>query len=120
MSRSASDASAAGVLRRLTQLRETTLLRAAELERTFDGIVDAAADVATDDEHDPEGHTIAWERQQTAALLDATATTLAEIDAALVRLEDGTYGFCLVCGQEIAPERLLALPAAATCVRCAR
>ena len=92
--------------------------RAANLVSSFDGIVEAASDVATDDEHDPEGHTIAWERQQVAALLDETRTTLAEIEAAEQRVANGTYGTCTECGGPIAPERLDALPATPTCVNC--
>ena len=57
---------------RLNELRTATIRRAASLVSSFDGIVEATSDVATDDEHDPEGHTIAWERQQIAALLDET------------------------------------------------
>lgn len=86
---------------------------------SFEGIVEATSDVATDDEHDPEGHTIAWERQQIAALLDETRTALAEIEAAEQRLDDGRYGTCTICGLEIAAERLDALPATPTCVTCA-
>ncbi len=43
---------------RLDELRQATLRRASGLVSSFDGIVEAASDVATDDEHDPEGHTI--------------------------------------------------------------
>ena len=75
--------------------------------------------IATDDEHDPEGHSIAWERQQIAALLDETRIALAEIEAAEHRLDDGRYGTCSICGLQIAAERLDALPATPTCVRCA-
>ena len=50
--------------------RAATLDRMAALRRDFDGIVDSSALVATDDEHDPEGATIAFERAQLAALLD--------------------------------------------------
>ena len=81
--------------------------------------MEATSDVATDDEHDPEGHTIAWERQQIAALLDETRTTLVAIEAAEQRLDDGTYGFCVTCGREIAAARREALPATLTCVDCA-
>jgi DnaK suppressor protein len=105
---------------RLNDLRATTLRRAASLAGSFDDIVEAASDVATDDEHDPEGHTIAWERQQIAALLTETRTTLAQIDAAERRLEVGAYGTCTTCGREIAAERLDALPATPTCVNCAK
>ena len=104
---------------RLDELRKATVRRAASLVSTFDGIVDATSDVATDDEHDPEGHTIAWERQQIAALLDETTVTLADIEAAEQRLDDGLYGTCTTCGLKIAFERLDALPATPTCVNCA-
>ena len=105
---------------RLAQLRRATVRRAASLAGSFDGIVEATRDVATDDEHDPEGHTIAWERQQIAALLDETKTMLADIEAAEQRLDDGLYGTCTTSGLKIAVERLDALPATSTCVSCAR
>jgi DnaK suppressor protein len=82
--------------------------------------VEATSDVATDDEHDPEGHTIAWERQQIAGLLSETNTALADIQAAERRIDDGRYGICTTCGLEIAGERLDALPATPICVTCAR
>jgi DnaK suppressor protein len=103
----------------LREIRAATVRRAASLTISFEGIVEAASDVATDDEHDPEGHTIAWERQQIAALLAETRTTLIELDAAEQRLDDGQYGVCTTCGLEIAAERLDALPATPTCVTCA-
>ena len=104
---------------RLDELRITTARRAASLVSSFDGIVEATSDVATDDEHDPEGHTIAWERQQIAALLDETRMALTDIEAAEQRLEGGMYGTCTCCGSEIAVERLDVLPATPTCVNCA-
>jgi DnaK suppressor protein len=104
----------------LDELRTATIRRAESLASSFDGIVEAASDVATDDEHDPEGHTIAWERQQIAALLVETNTTLAEIEAAKQRLKHGLYGTCTTCGVAIAAERLEALPATPTCLTCAR
>ncbi len=105
--------------RLLRELRRETIRRASNLGSTFEGIVEAASDVATDDEHDPEGHTIAWERQQLAGLLDETRAVLADIDAAEQRLDDGTYGLCAECGRAIAAERLEALPATPLCIGCA-
>ena len=105
---------------RLIELRAETIRRAGNLGTTFDGIVEAASDVATDDEHDPEGATIAWERQQIAGLLDETKLTLAEIDAAEQRIDAGTYGVCTICRGPIGTARLEALPATPTCVTCAR
>jgi DnaK suppressor protein len=72
-----------------------------------------------DDEHDPEGATIAFEREQLGALLLAAQRGLADIDAAIGRLDAGTYGSCERCGRAIAAERLGARPAARTCIGCA-
>jgi DnaK suppressor protein len=105
---------------RLNEVRSATIRRASSLMSSFDGIVEATSDVATDDEHDPEGHTIAWERQQIAALLDETRIMLTEIEASEQRLADGLYGTCTSCGRKISAERLDALPATPTCVNCAR
>jgi RNA polymerase-binding transcription factor DksA len=101
-------------------MRTETVQRIEELEHSFDDIVEAASDVATDDEHDPEGHTIAWERQQVAALLADARTALSSIEAALSRLDEGTYGTCTSCGRQIEPARMDALPATPHCLRCAR
>ena len=104
----------------LAAAQERALARLASLERDFGGIVAAARDAATDDEHDPEGATLAYERQHVAALADAAREDLAEIEAALARLADGSYGTCQVCGARISAERLAARPTARTCVGCAR
>ncbi|RMD92288.1 MAG: TraR/DksA family transcriptional regulator [Alphaproteobacteria bacterium] len=42
-----------------------------------------------------------------------------QIDAALKRIEEGEYGYCVRCGEEIAPERLDLLPHTPFCARCA-
>jgi RNA polymerase-binding transcription factor DksA len=105
---------------RIATERTRTVEQIAALQHAFDDIVAAAEDVSTDDEHDPEGHTIAWERQQTAALLASAREHLAELDLAVRRIEGGEYGRCEVCGSAIAAERLAALPTARTCVTCAR
>ena len=104
---------------RLDAMRIATARRLDDLASGFDDIVEATSDVATDDEHDPEGHTIAWERQQIAALLDETRAALVAIDTAERRLESGAYGICTVCGFQISEERLDALTATPTCVTCA-
>ena len=93
--------------------------RVAALEREFAGLAEAAGAAGTDDEHDPEGATLAFERQHAAALLAAAREQVEAVDAALGRLADGRYGVCDRCGQPIGAERLAARPAAATCVRCA-
>ncbi|OLT53965.1 TraR/DksA C4-type zinc finger protein [Cellulosimicrobium sp. CUA-896] len=99
--------------------RERTSDTIASLGRSFTTIVDATRDTATDDEHDPEGSTIAFERSQTTALLAAATGHLADVDAALGRMDAGGYGRCERCGTPIPRERLLARPAARTCIACA-
>ncbi|MBA2495697.1 MAG: TraR/DksA C4-type zinc finger protein [Acidimicrobiia bacterium] len=99
--------------------RERTAALVAGLAREFEGFVAAAELVATDDEHDPEGHTIAFERQQVAALLRDARSHLADVDAAIARLAAGTYGRCERCGGPVGDERLVARPAARACVACA-
>lgn len=89
------------------------------LTAAFTGIVDSAALSATDDEHDPEGATIAFERSQTSALLASARDRLVELDAALARLADGRYGRCEGCGRQIALGRLRARPSARECITCA-
>jgi DnaK suppressor protein len=90
----------------------------AHLREDFDGVVDASRDTNADDEHDPEGQTIAYERSRTGALLRQAERHLTEVASALVRMDDGSYGVCESCGQPIAPGRLEARPTARTCVAC--
>jgi DnaK suppressor protein len=95
------------------------LAQVAALEREFAGIAEASGSAGTDDEHDPEGATLAFERQHTAALLQAARERVAAIEAALDRLRAGDYGVCTRCGQPIGADRLAARPAALTCIHCA-
>jgi DnaK suppressor protein len=119
MGSSDSDPRWAGLRQRLLADRARTVGQIAVLAGQVDEIVAAAADVATDDEHDPEGQTIAFERAQATALLEQSRARLTEIDLAIVRLDAGTYGTCVTCGQPIGVERLDARPAADTCITCA-
>jgi len=58
------------------------------------------------------------ERERDVALLAIEQEQLEQVEAALARVEDGTYGICLDCGEPIPSERLEILPYATTCVRC--
>jgi RNA polymerase-binding protein DksA len=100
--------------------RAAALTRIAGLTREFDGMVEASRASNADDEHDPEGATIAFERQQVVALLDQARRRLADVEAASARLDAGDYGTCESCGRPISSERLAARPAARTCIDCAR
>src|SRR3954453_5666393 len=104
---------------RLEELRATTLARLAALESEHRAVVDASRDSNADDEHDPEGATIAFERAQVDALARDAADRLRSVELALGRLESGTYGRCEVCGAAIPEGRLEVRPTATTCVECA-
>ena len=104
---------------RLEAERRQALSRLAALTGDYDAVVAASLDSNADDEHDPEGATIAFERSQIGALVRQVRHHLAEVDAAVERLDAGTYGTCERCGRPIGEARLDALPAARTCVDCA-
>ena len=103
----------------LARARVEAVAQIDALVREFDQVVAAAQSANGDDEHDPEGATIAFERQQVAALLASARRRLADVDDALGRIEAGEYGTCASCGRPIAPERLAARPSARTCIACA-
>ncbi len=104
---------------RLAAERTATAERLEALRRQFAGVVAASEGSNADDEHDPEGSTIAYERSQLGALVEQAERHLAEIAAAEGRLADGTYGTCTGCGRQIPAGRLEARPVARTCVACA-
>ncbi|MGB7861740.1 MAG: TraR/DksA C4-type zinc finger protein [Acidimicrobiia bacterium] len=66
-----------------------------------------------------DGTTEAVERLATTAAARSIAASIADIDSALLKVGDGSYGICEECGQPIADARLEALPAAVRCVNCA-
>ncbi len=82
-------------------------------------LADAQRDVATDDEHDPEGSTLAWERSQADSLRRETEQRRTWIAAALKTLDEGRYGTCANCGRRIPEGRLEARPWTTLCVDCA-
>ncbi len=70
------------------------------------------------DEESGEGDTLAVERERDLALSAQASAAVEQIDAAIERIKDGTYGTCENCGKAIPKERLRALPYAALCVTC--
>ncbi|MCW2585211.1 MAG: dksA [Frankiales bacterium] len=104
----------------LLTARGNALAQIAALTAARAEIVAAAEGSNADDEHDPEGATIAFERQQVAALLAQAHAALASVDAALARRSSGSYGVCTGCGGVIGAERLEARPSATLCIACAR
>lgn len=92
--------------------RERTVDLISSLSGNIASMVEAAQLTTSDDEHDPEGSTIAFERSQASTLLAAARNHLVDVDAALARIAAGSYGYCERCGGEVARDRLLARPTA--------
>jgi RNA polymerase-binding transcription factor DksA len=70
------------------------------------------------DEESGEGDTISVERERDLMLSATASQAVEEIDAALARMDAGTYGLCTPAGRRIAVARLEAIPWAETCVEC--
>ncbi|OHV35614.1 DnaK-like suppressor protein [Pseudofrankia sp. EUN1h] len=111
--------SGSAAFERLVVERARVAERLKALRLEFARFLEDSADVGADDEHDIEGASMPFEREQLRATLRQAAGEAEEIDVAFARLAAGTYGTCTVCGQPVGAGRLEARPAARTCVRCA-
>ena len=109
----------AALLDALAEVRARTSAQVDALAHDLEEMFAASELVSTDDEHDPEGATIAYERAQLTALLAQAREDLVVLDRALGVLHAGDDVRCAVCDEPIALERLLALPTARTCIACA-
>jgi DnaK suppressor protein len=67
-----------------------------------------------------DGTTEAVDRLNKVGAANSIAVTLADVERALEKLDDGTYGTCDVCGELIGEDRLEAIPWATLCIVCAR
>lgn len=102
--------------RQLEEEREELLAQAASLEA--DAADESWKEPRSDD--DAETGTATFERERTMSLARNARQTIVQIDRALDRMDAGTYGLCVNCGQPIPVERLEALPQAVDCLDCRR
>ncbi len=100
--------------------RDAARRRIADLERSFDAIVASVDTANTDDEHDPEGATLGFERAQVVSMLEDARRQLEALDRAASRIDAGIHGVCEQCGRDIGHARLVARPSTHQCVDCAR
>ena len=107
------------VLASVEDARERTARQIASLEDIVAAIVEGSELTSTDDEHDPEGATIAYERAQATALLRQARADADVLVRTLSQLEQHGRVACAVCGRSIGFERVAALPTATRCIRCA-
>lgn len=103
----------------LLTARAESEARAREFDAVAKQLAAARNDADSDDEHDPEGSTIAWDRATQEATAEAARTHFDEIDTAIARIRAGWDGACLDCGAPIPAERLAVRPSADRCVPCA-
>lgn len=103
----------------LRRLRAEAATRAASAASALQALVHDREGSNDDDEHDPEGVTLSSEWSRLSGLADAAAAELRQVDDALARLDAGTYGVCLGCGNSIPAARLEVRPFADRCVACA-
>jgi DnaK suppressor protein len=94
--------------------REDLLHQIAELEARASG----DEEDAYDDEAEPE--TATYERERDLSLLENARLLLDQVDSALAKVADGSYGICTSCGKGIEAARLRALPHASLCIECKR
>ena len=104
-----------------THIRSLLQSRRRELTNELEGLTAAPRDPMASvsfGKRIGDGTTEAVERISTTAVARRLSATATEVDRALERLSAGTYGSCEICGDPIPPERLEAIPWAATCVSC--
>lgn len=74
------------------------------------------SELSDNDQHPADIGTETFEREKDISILESLERELRELELALERVDDGTYGTCEACGAQLAPERLEAQPAARFCV----
>ena len=83
-------------------------------------MADESGEDAVFDNHLADTATETYDRELDYTLEENSEHVLADIDAALQRIEEGTYGICTNCGRQIPEERLEARPWATLCIECKR
>ena len=94
---------------RLTQVK-TELESAGENER------ESTSELSSMDQHQADVGTELFDRERDLGILEAVEGELAEVERALTRIDEGTYGVCEACGKQIGDDRLEAQPYARLCV----
>ena len=105
---------------RLLEERERVVAALDYLHEENAGSLHEEAEEATIADNIGETATVTLDRQIDYSLEEASNHVLAAIDAALQRIEAGTYGMCQTCGKPIGDDRLEAIPYATQCIDCRR
>ncbi|MDQ4133725.1 MAG: TraR/DksA C4-type zinc finger protein [Actinomycetota bacterium] len=105
--------------------RERLLAERARLEGVRENFADehlgdesereSLAELSSFDQHEADIGTETFEREKDLSILEQVEAELADVEHAIRRLDEGTYGTCEACGRPISPERLEAMPATRLC-----
>ncbi|CAN5609799.1 hypothetical protein BH24ACT14_BH24ACT14_05560 [soil metagenome] len=101
----------------LTEERERLRSTLEAVEANVAAQNESVAELANYDQHPADAASDTFERSKDQAIGDSVEISLAEVDAALQRIDEGTYGLCKVDGKPIPDERLEAVPATRYCVQ---
>jgi DnaK suppressor protein len=102
---------------RLQQERRRVVDALENIDREHGGsLEDETSELSLADNHPGDIATETFDRELDEGLGEGARRRLEEIDAALARIDAGTYGACTACGSPIGPERLRAVPWAALCI----
>lgn len=111
----------------VSYFRELLLEKKREIERTLKNIKELSAskseieligELSSSDDHLAEYASIVYDHENTLTVENILRDILNQIELALKRIENGTYGICEICKKPIGEERLKAIPYATMCVRC--
>lgn len=100
--------------------RERVFKEIAELDADLSKSLEDSSGESPYDQHMAENAAATLDREMDLTLQDNARATLAQIDRALHKMDDGTYGQCDSCGKPISEERLTAFPSVTLCVDCKR
>ncbi|HWB73028.1 MAG TPA: TraR/DksA C4-type zinc finger protein [Egibacteraceae bacterium] len=103
--------------RRLTEERDRLRrIRDDQLTAEPDPVTGVEPDLTSPDAHIADSASETFEREKDLSIGEHAETSLTEVEAALQRLEQGSYGRCEICGQPIPDERLEVVPATRFCL----
>jgi DnaK suppressor protein len=108
-----SDATLSDLRASLEQEQSDLCARLAEM-----GLSGGAGDLSFDSNF-ADSSQVTAERGEVEAVAGSLRDSLGDVEAALIKLDNGAYGLCETCGQAISPDRLEAKPAARLCMECA-
>ena len=98
--------------------RLETLVRDRETETGIgsDSETASISELSSVDQHPGDLGTETFEREKDFSILEQLEAEITDLDSALRKIDEGTYGICEVCSKEIEPERLEAIPGTRTCI----